>query len=68
MGRNIKEKIGFALWKFSRHFYKTEEYKNNENDLYLGCFKKFSIYHLIKKLMKESNDSQGKEICLVMLS
>jgi len=49
MGRNIKEKIGFALWEFSRHFYKTEEYKNNENDLYLGCFKKFSIYHLIKE-------------------
>lgn len=48
-GGIIKERIIFILWKILKFIIKDPEYICNENDLYFGCFKKFSVYHLVKK-------------------
>lgn len=47
-GGNLAERCVFWLWRFLMVFYKPAEYKNNPTDLFCGCFKKFSIYHLVK--------------------
>ena len=45
----IKERYIFLLWNLQFLIRKEPEYKYNQNDLFAGCFKKFSIYHLVKK-------------------
>ena len=45
----IKERGIFLLWNFRGIIMKDREYGRIHNDLFAGCFKKFSIYHLIKK-------------------
>jgi hypothetical protein len=45
----LKEYIGFYLWDLIHYFRKDPEYQTIHRDLYVGCFKKFSVYYLIKK-------------------
>jgi len=45
----IKERSVFLFWNFLGVLMKDPEYKKIHHDLFAGCFKKFSIYHLIKK-------------------
>ena len=44
----IKERGIFLFWNFLGVIMKDREYGRIHNDLFAGCFKKFSIYHLIK--------------------
>jgi SAM-dependent methyltransferase len=44
----LKEHIAFFLWDLVYYIRKDPEYQIIHKDLYLGCFKKFSIYYLIK--------------------
>jgi SAM-dependent methyltransferase len=46
---NVKERSIFLLWNFIRLIVKDPEYVRIHEDLFAGCFKKFSIYYLIKK-------------------
>ena len=46
---SIKEHFVFLLWNFIHLILKDPEYKKIHDDLFAGCFKKFSIYNLIKK-------------------
>jgi SAM-dependent methyltransferase len=46
---NIKERVIFLLWNFLGLIMKDPEYGRIHKDLFAGCFKKFSIYHIIKK-------------------
>lgn len=45
----IRERIIFSLWDLFHLFQKDPIYKDNIHDLYLGCFRKFSIYYLVKE-------------------
>lgn len=45
---NLKEKCVFLLWNLIKILRKDPEYKHNEKDLYFGCFRKFTVYHLVK--------------------
>ena len=47
-GGNLTERCVFWIWRVLMVFNKDAEYRNNLNDLFCGCFKKFSIYHLVK--------------------
>lgn len=44
----LKEHCAFLLWDLIQYFRKDPEYSTISGDLYMGCFKKFSIYYLIK--------------------
>lgn len=44
----VKEYFGFMLWDMINIFRNDPEYHSIHRDLYLGCFKKFSIYYLSK--------------------
>lgn len=44
----IKERIVFLLWDLIHLIRKDSEYQSIHRDLYLGCFKKFSIYYMTK--------------------
>lgn len=43
-----KERFAFILWDLIHYFRKDPEYQTIHRDLYMGCFRKFSIYYLIK--------------------
>jgi hypothetical protein len=45
----LKERLVFLLWEIICLVRKEPEYKNNQHDLFAGCFKKFSIYYLTKR-------------------
>ena len=47
-GGNLTERCVFSISSVLNVFSKGGEYRNNLNDLFCGCFKKFSIYHLVK--------------------
>lgn len=47
-GGDLTERCVFWIWRVLMVFNKNAEYRNNLNDLFRGCFKKFSIYHLVK--------------------
>jgi len=44
----VKEKLAYLIWDLIHIVRKDPEYQSIHCDLYLGCFKKFSIYHLTK--------------------
>jgi SAM-dependent methyltransferase len=46
----LKERCVFFLWKCIGIFRTDPEYLTIHNDLFAGCFKKFIIYNLIKKI------------------
>ncbi|MDD1671269.1 MAG: class I SAM-dependent methyltransferase [Methanomicrobiales archaeon] len=39
----------FLLWKILRLLIRDPEYPDNPGDLFMGCFKRFQLYHLVKK-------------------
>jgi len=47
----FKEQIIFLFWNSRGVIRKDPEYGRIHDDLFYGCFKKFSIYHLTKKAM-----------------
>jgi len=46
--RTLKERVAFLLWDLINIVRKDPEYQSIHRDLYLGCFKRFSIYYLVK--------------------
>lgn len=44
----IKERLAFLLWDAIHLVRKDPEYQKIHRDLYLGCFKRFCIYYLVK--------------------
>ena len=48
-GGSFTERLVFWMVRLYRLFYNDAEYKNNQNDLFCGCFKKFRMYHLTKE-------------------
>lgn len=46
---SLKEHGVFLLWQIIGLIRKDLEYGRNHNDLFAGCFRKFSIYHLTKQ-------------------
>ena len=46
----LKERVAFLLWDLINIVRKDPEYHMINRDLYLGCFKKFSIYYLVKNI------------------
>lgn len=47
-GENMVEIFVFLMWRFFKLF-SEDEYRDNQKDLFYGCFKKFSMYHLVKE-------------------
>lgn len=47
-GGNLTERCVFWIYRVLKVFSKDAEYKNNSSDLFCGCFKKFTINHLVK--------------------
>jgi len=45
----IRERIVFLLWDLIQRVRKDPQYKDNRKDLFAGCFRKFSIYFLVKE-------------------
>lgn len=46
--KTMKERLVFLAWNLIHYIRKDPEYQTIHKDLYMGCFKKFSIYYLIK--------------------
>lgn len=46
--RTFKEHMAFLLWDAINLVRKDPEYQKIHRDLYLGCFKRFCIYYLVK--------------------
>jgi len=57
-GGNLAERCVFWMFRILKIFRKDAEYANIPGDLYMGCFKTFSIYHLVKI----RDDQNGDEI------
>jgi SAM-dependent methyltransferase len=45
----IKERFVFLLWSILGFIMGDQEYGKISQDLFAGCFRKFSVYHLVKK-------------------
>jgi hypothetical protein len=45
----IRERMVFLLWDLVQMVRKDPQYKDNRKDLFAGCFRKFSIYSLVKE-------------------
>ncbi len=47
--KTIRERMVFLLWDLIQMVRKDPQYKDNRKDLFAGCFRKFSIYFLVKE-------------------
>lgn len=47
-GENLLEIFVILMWRIFKLF-SEDEYRDNQNDLFYGCFKKFSMYRLVKE-------------------
>ena len=56
-GGNLTERCVFWMFRILKIFRKDADYANIPGDLYMGCFKKFSIYYLVKR------EQDGTETC-----